>query len=94
MKELIEHIWQVMLWEFKNNKNFTETAHKIPSVYGQDVITDCWVQNWFSKFCSDDTSLRDEPITNGFHCLVGKVAGKRCENLSLSFNIFSRSKFV
>ena len=50
-----------MLWELKNNKNATKTAKKISSIYDQGVITDCYVRNWFSKFCSADTSLRDEP---------------------------------
>ena len=50
-----------MLWEFKNNKNAEETAQKIFIVYDQVVITDPQVWNWFSKFCSDDTSLRDKP---------------------------------
>ena len=30
-----------MLWEFKNNKNVTEMAKKISSVYNQGVITNC-----------------------------------------------------
>ena len=61
MEDLKVHIRHVMLWEFKNNKNATETAKKICSVYGQGVITDRQVRNWFSKFRSGDTSLRDEP---------------------------------
>ena len=50
-----------MLLEFKNNKNTTETAKKICSVYGQGIITDHQDLNWFSKFYSGDTSSRDEP---------------------------------
>ena len=50
---------QHVIWEFKNKKNATETSKKI-FVYGQSVITDCKVQNWFSKFCSGHMSLRDE----------------------------------
>ena len=34
------HIWLEMLWDFKNNKNATETTKKICSIYGQDVITE------------------------------------------------------
>ena len=49
-----------MLWEFKNNKNTTETVKKICSIYGQGVNADCQVQNWFSKFHSGHMSLRDE----------------------------------
>ena len=37
------------------------TAKNIWSIYDQGVITDCQVWNWFSKFCSGDTSLRDKP---------------------------------
>ena len=40
MKELKVHIWHVMLWEFKDIKNATETAKNICSVYGRIVITD------------------------------------------------------
>ena len=58
MKEVKVHIWHVMLWEFKNNNNTTETVKKVCSVYGQHVITDCKVPNWFP---SSDTSLTDEP---------------------------------
>ena len=34
MEELNMHIWHILLWEFKNNKNAAETAEKISSVYG------------------------------------------------------------
>ena len=54
------HIWHVMLFKFKNNKNTTETAKKHFSVYGQGVLTDHQIQNWFSKFHSGNISLRDE----------------------------------
>ena len=61
MAELKVHIQHLMLWELMNNKSATKTAKKISSVYGQRVITDCKVRNWFSKFHSGVTSLRDEP---------------------------------
>ena len=38
-----------------------ETAEKIGSVYGEGTITDWAVRNWFVKFRSGDTSLKDEP---------------------------------
>ena len=44
-----------------DNKSARETAKKICSVYGQGIITNYQVKNWFSKFSSDDISLRDEP---------------------------------
>ena len=50
-----------MLWKFKNNKNAPETAETICSVYGQGVITDNQVHNWFSKFHFSNMSLRDKP---------------------------------
>ena len=49
-----------MLWEFKNNKHETKTVENVCSVYGEGVITDRIVRNWFSKFRSDDISLRDD----------------------------------
>ena len=60
MKELKVHIWLVMLWEFKNNKNATESKKKVFSVYSRGVITHCQVGNWFLEFRSGDTSLSDE----------------------------------
>ena len=41
--------------------NDTETAQKICSFYGQGVITDRQIRNWFLKFCYGDRSLRNEP---------------------------------
>ena len=49
----------VLLGEYKKKHNAIETA-KISRVYGQGVITDHLVQNWLSKFCSGDTSLKDK----------------------------------
>ena len=49
-----------MLWEFTNSKNITGAGKKICCVCGQVVITEREVWNWFSKFCSGNTSLRDE----------------------------------
>ena len=60
MEELKVHIWYVMFWKFKNNKNATKSAKKIPSAYGQSVITDHQIWNWFSKICPVDMSLIDE----------------------------------
>ena len=54
-------IWHIMLSEFKNDKNITETAKKISRVYGHDVITNQQVQKWFSKFLFSDTLLKDQP---------------------------------
>ena len=34
------HIHHVMLWEFKQGNNVTETAEIICSVYGEGTITD------------------------------------------------------
>ena len=36
--------------EFKDNKITTETVKNICSVYGQGIITEHQVWNWFSKF--------------------------------------------
>jgi len=52
-----------MLWEFKQGIKATETAEKICSVYGEGTITDREVRNWFVKYRSEDTSLKNEPRT-------------------------------
>ena len=61
MEKLNEQIRHVMLRKFTNNKKkATETVKKTCSVYGQVVITDRQVRNWFSKFRFGNTSLKDE----------------------------------
>ena len=94
MKELKVHIPHVM-WDFNNNKNATEIAKKICSVYGKRVIIDLQVRNWFSKFRFNDTSLRDEPSPgrssdldqNALRELV-ECNLQSTQELSLDFNIF------
>ena len=56
IEELKGHIQFVMWWEFENSKKYDRKAKKICSVYGQGLITDWQVQNWFSKFCLSDES--------------------------------------
>ena len=48
----------------------SELKNKIFDVYTQGVITDCQVQNWFSKFCPNDILLRDEPRSRWLKKLV------------------------
>ena len=57
------HSSNSMVWKFKNIKSTIERGKKICSIYDQGVITDRQFQNWFSKFHSDNTSLRDEHRT-------------------------------
>ena len=61
MEGLKVNIRHVMLWEFKQRNNVTETAEKICGVSGDGTITDLAVRNWFVKFHSRDTALKDEP---------------------------------
>ena len=61
MEGLKVHIRRAMLREFKQGNNATETAEKICSVYGECTISDRAIQNWFVKFRSEDTSMKDEP---------------------------------
>ena len=59
MDELKVHIRHVMLWEFKNNKNATETVREIFIVCGLGVNTDSQILNWFTNFGFD--GRRDKP---------------------------------
>ena len=61
MDELKNHFQHVILWESNNNKNSTKTAKKISCGYGQSVVTDHQVWNWFSKFRSGHIIRRDVP---------------------------------
>jgi len=54
------HIRHVMLWEFKQDNSAKATAEKICSVYGKDLISNRAIRNWFAKFRSGDTTLKDE----------------------------------
>ena len=60
MEEPKAHIRYSKFWEFKNNKNVTETAEKISDVYDQDIVIDREVRNCFSKFPFSDNWFRDE----------------------------------
>ena len=53
----------ILMCGFKNNKNAKERAKKFSSVFGQGVIIDRQVRNWFSKFRSGDRSWSGEPKT-------------------------------
>lgn len=39
-----------------------ETYKKIWGIYGEGAINNRQGRNWFVNFCSEDTSLEDEPI--------------------------------
>ncbi|GFY74560.1 histone-lysine N-methyltransferase SETMAR [Trichonephila inaurata madagascariensis] len=54
------HIRHVMLWEFKQGNSAKTTAEKICRVYGEGLITDRAVRNWFVKFRFGDMTLKDE----------------------------------
>ena len=49
------------LWEFIQENGVAETARKICSIYGQDIITNQLARNWFTKFRSGDLSLENKP---------------------------------
>ncbi|XP_043485383.1 histone-lysine N-methyltransferase SETMAR-like [Polistes fuscatus] len=50
-----------MLWEFKQGNSAKTTDEKICRVYGEGLITDRAVRNWFVKFRSGDMTLKDKP---------------------------------
>ena len=106
MEERKVHVLHVVLWKFNANKNAIKTAKKICSVYGQGVITDYQIQNWFSKFCSDNTSLRDTPrkecwsdLSQGglrelVECSPCKITWKLVLDLNISQFVMSSPKKV
>ncbi|XP_043678352.1 ragulator complex protein LAMTOR1 isoform X1 [Vespula pensylvanica] len=55
-----DFIWHIMVWEFKQYNSAANTAKKICSLYGKDVITETAVQRWFVKFHSESKSLKDK----------------------------------
>ena len=95
MEGLKVHIRHVMLWQFKQGNSDTETAEKIGSVYGEGTIIDRAVRNWFVKFCSGGTSLKDEPRpgrssdfdANAFKSLVECNARQSTQELADKLNM-------
>ena len=49
------------LWEFIQENGVAETARKICSIYGQDIITNQLARNWFTKFRSGDLTFENKP---------------------------------
>lgn len=62
-----------MLWEFKQYNSAANTAEKICSLYGNDVITETAVQRWFVKFRSERKRLEDK-LWSGRHSDFDKKA--------------------
>ena len=50
MKENMQHIWHIMLYYFKKDKNAAETQNKICAMYVEGAMTDRMCQKWFVKF--------------------------------------------
>lgn len=49
------------LWfQFKQDKNTTESHDLLLKVFGDDNLTVKTCQNWFQRFMSGDESLEDE----------------------------------
>ena len=100
MEEVKVDIRHVM-WEFKNDKNATETPKKISSGYSQDVITYCHVWDWFSKLHSGDRSPRDESRPgcssnidqDALRELMPFNPHKNTQKLTLDFNTFQSTIF-
>ena len=57
----MQHIWHIMLYYFKKDKNAAETQNKICAMYGEGAMTDQACQKWFAKFCARDFSLHNAP---------------------------------
>ena len=50
-----------ILCEFQKWNNATVACANLCSVFGEDAVTDCTCQRWFSKFKSGDLSVDNEP---------------------------------
>lgn len=53
-------IHYVMLWEFKQSNSTKSTAEKISSIRSEGIITDRAARNWFVKFDSGDSTVKDK----------------------------------
>ena len=50
MKENMQHIWHIMLYYFKKDKNITEVQKRICAVYGESAVTDQTCQSGLRSF--------------------------------------------
>lgn len=49
-----------MLFFYRKDKNATQTANKICTVYGDGAIAERTMRKWFAKFKADDFNLEDQ----------------------------------
>lgn len=48
------------LYEFRLGRNAVETARNINQAFGEGIVTERTIQNWFKKFRSGNESLENE----------------------------------
>ncbi|XP_066907319.1 histone-lysine N-methyltransferase SETMAR-like [Halyomorpha halys] len=73
-------IRSILLYEFKLGSKAAETARKICSVFGEDVLSERKAQFWFSKFRGGDETLEDE-VRSGRPTVVDKEDVRRVVEL-------------
>lgn len=49
-----------MLFFYRKEKNATQVANKICTIYGKGAVAERTVLKWFSRFKADDFNLKDQ----------------------------------
>ncbi|XP_036359491.1 histone-lysine N-methyltransferase SETMAR-like [Octopus sinensis] len=55
-----KHIRHILLYEFNNGHNATETARNINAIYGDRTLSVSQCQRWFQRFRTGNYSLEDD----------------------------------
>jgi len=60
MKENKVHFKHLMFFFYRKDKNATQAANKICTVYGEDAVAERTVRKWFARFKAGDFNLEDQ----------------------------------
>ena len=61
MSEISEEIRHMMFFHHRKGYNVSQTCREICAVYGEDVVTDRTVRNWFERFRGENLDVKDLP---------------------------------
>lgn len=55
------HIHHIMLYHFEKGWNAAQVFQDLKEIFGEGTISQSRCRKWFTRFKSDDSSLKDKP---------------------------------